>query len=82
MLKLLLAILPLIAGATNEKFNLKLTADNIPEIVKELTVEEKCELIVGGRAEMFKPKAYKKVKAPGATSAAPARPAGSRALIL
>ena len=31
-----------------------------------MTIEEKCELIVGGRAEMFKPNAYKKVKAPGA----------------
>ena len=39
---------------------------NIPEIVKAMTPEEKCELIVGGRAAMFKPKAYTTVKAPGA----------------
>ena len=57
----LLAVSPLMG--TEE---LKLNENNIDAIVKELTVEEKCELIVGGRAEMFKPKAYKKVKAPGA----------------
>ena len=39
---------------------------DIPEIVKAMTPEEKCELIVGGRAQMFKPKAYTTVKAPGA----------------
>ena len=44
----------------------QLRYDNIPEIIQAMTIEEKCELIVGGRAEMFKPYAYKKVKAPGA----------------
>ncbi len=46
--------------------SLTLSENNIAEIVKAMTPEEKCELIVGGRAEMFKPKAYRKVKAPGA----------------
>ena len=66
MLKPLLFTILLATSATQVKENLRLNEDNIPVIVKELTVEEKCELIVGGRAEMFKPKAYKKVKAPGA----------------
>ena len=59
MLKaLLLTTLLASSIATSEK--------NIPEIVKAMTPEEKCELIVGGRAAMFKPKAYTTVKAPGA----------------
>ena len=44
----------------------QLNENNIAEVINSMTIEEKCELIVGGRAEMFKPKAYKKVKAPGA----------------
>lgn len=60
-LTFLLAVSPVLG-----KEELKLNENNIDAIVNELTVEEKCELIVGGRAEMFKPKAYKKVKAPGA----------------
>lgn len=66
MLKPLLFTILLATSATQSKDNLRLNEDNIPEIVNAMTIEEKCELIVGGRAEMFKPKAYRKVKAPGA----------------
>ena len=66
MLKPLLYTLLLAFSPNMENEELKLNENNVSEIVKTMTVEEKCELITGGRAEMFKPKAYKKVKAPGA----------------
>lgn len=43
-----------------------LNEDNIQEVIEALTPEEKCELIIGGRAAMFKHKAYRKIKPPGA----------------
>ena len=54
------------SGTISAKEELRLSENNIQEIIDAMTLEEKCELIVGGRAEMFKPKAYRKVKAPGA----------------
>ena len=54
------------SGPISAKEELKLNEHNIPEIISALTVEEKCKLIIGGRAEMFKSGAYKKIKAPGA----------------
>ena len=66
MFKALLFAIALTGAPANGEEALKLNETNVKEIVNAMTVEEKCELIVGGRAEMFKPKAYKKVKAPGA----------------
>lgn len=66
MLKALLFTIVLAGAPAPGDKDLKLNESNVNEIVNAMTVEEKCELIVGGRAEMFKPKAYKKVKAPGA----------------
>lgn len=66
MLKALLFTIVLAGAPAPGDKDLKLNESNVKEIVNAMTVEEKCELIVGGRAEMFKPKAYKKVKAPGA----------------
>lgn len=66
MLKALFFTIVLAGSPATEDKDLKLNESNVKEIVNAMTVEEKCELIVGGRAEMFKPKAYKKVKAPGA----------------
>lgn len=53
------------SGLTSVKEELSLNENNIPEIISSLTLEEKCKLIIGGRAEMFKSGAYKKIKAPG-----------------
>ena len=66
MLKPLIFTILLAFSQHTDKEELRLNENNIDAIVSEMTIEEKCELIVGGRAEMFKPNAYKKVKAPGA----------------
>ena len=66
MLKTMILAAFLTTGITMGADKARLIENNIDEIIDALTTEEKCELIVGGRAEMFKPKAYKKVKAPGA----------------
>lgn len=66
MRKLIIFALLCLSATLQGKETLKLNENNVKEIVDALTVEEKCELIIGGRAEMFKPKAYTKVKAPGA----------------
>ena len=66
MLKPLIFTILLAFSQHTDKEELRLNENNIDTIVSEMTIEEKCELIVGGRAEMFKPNAYKKVKAPGA----------------
>lgn len=66
MLKPLIFTILLAFSQHTDKEELRLNENNIDAIVSAMTIEEKCELIVGGRAEMFKPNAYKKVKAPGA----------------
>ena len=66
MLKPLIFTILFAFSQHTDKEELRLNENNIDAIVSEMTIEEKCELIVGGRAEMFKPNAYKKVKAPGA----------------
>lgn len=66
MLKPFIFTILLAFSQHTDKEELRLNENNIDAIVSEMTIEEKCELIVGGRAEMFKPNAYKKVKAPGA----------------
>ena len=66
MLKPLIFTILLAFSQHTDKEELRLNENNIDAIVSKMTIEEKCELIVGGRAEMFKPNAYKKVKAPGA----------------
>ena len=66
MLTLLLFTLLSVSVTAQDKSSLKLKEDNVKEIIDALTVEEKCELIIGGRAPMFKHKAYTTVKAPGA----------------
>jgi len=66
MFRLILFTLLSVSGITQTKENLKLNENNINEIIDALTVEEKCELIIGGRAPMFRHKAYTTVKAPGA----------------
>ena len=66
MLKPLIFTILLAFSQHTDKEELRLNENNIDAIVSAMTIEEKCELIVGGRAEIFKPNAYKKVKAPGA----------------
>lgn len=66
MLKSILFTILLTTFPTSGSEALKSERADIKGIVNAMTIEEKCELIVGGRAEMFKPKAYRKVKAPGA----------------
>lgn len=44
----------------------QLREDNVKEVVAAMTIEEKCMLLTGGRAAMFKSGAYTKVKPPGA----------------
>ena len=46
--------------------DLRLNENNVKEVISALTPEEKCELVIGGRAQMFKSRAYTNVKAPGA----------------
>ena len=59
------------SGPISAKEELKLNEHNIPEIISALTVEEKCKLIIGGRAEMFKAGAYKKINAAGVINEIP-----------
>ena len=47
----------------------QLREDNVKEVVAAMTIEEKCMLLTGGRAAMFKSGAYTKVKPPGAAGA-------------
>ena len=44
----------------------QLREDNVKEVIAAMTIEEKCKLLTGGRAAMFKSGAYTKVKPPGA----------------
>ena len=66
MFRLLIITILAVSNPIKDTESLKLNENNVSEIVDALTVEEKCMLIIGGRAEMFKPGAYRKIKAPGA----------------
>ena len=66
MITVLLLTAAMIFTSAQNDGDPQLREDNVKEIVAAMTVEEKCELLTGGRAEMFKPKAYTKIKPPGA----------------
>ena len=66
MITLLLLTAAMIFTSPQNDGDPQLREDNVKEIVAAMTVEEKCELLTGGRAEMFKPKAYTRIKPPGA----------------
>ena len=66
MFRLLIFTFLSISRPVQDNENLRLNENNIREIIDALTVEEKCELIIGGRAPMFRHKAYTTIKAPGA----------------
>ncbi|MBE6216327.1 MAG: beta-glucosidase [Bacteroidales bacterium] len=66
MFRLLLFTILSVSSPAKDSENLRLNENNVHEIIDALTVEEKCKLIIGGRAAMFKPGAYTKIKAPGA----------------
>ena len=66
MFRLLIFTILSFSSPIKDTESLKLNENNVHEIIDALTVEEKCKLIIGGRAEMFKPGAYRKIKAPGA----------------
>lgn len=66
MFRLLIFTILSVSSPARDTESLRLSENNVHEIIHELTVEEKCKLIIGGRAEMFKPGAYRKIKAPGA----------------
>ena len=66
MFRLLIFTILSVSSPIKDTESLKLNENNVHEIIDALTIEEKCKLIIGGRAEMFKPGAYRKIKAPGA----------------
>ena len=66
MIKTLLASIILATTLPSEEVVPRLREDNIPEVVAALTVEEKCTLIIGGRAASFNGIGHTNTGVPGA----------------